>query len=246
MDSDAPSHRAKREATVSPTVPLLLLALASSPSPVRRLAWQGARFDVVELSLDEWDLSISWTPGGRRLGQTQGEVRTNAGIFEPGYVPTGVLIDHGVERHPLQRGHGQGNFYLLPNGVFALAREGATITPTQEWDGGTAVAATQSGPLLVLRGKLHPEFREGSTNRVLRSAVGVRDARHVVLVMSRDEVNFWTLATLFRDELKCNDALYLDGFISALWAADAGLDDELKRGPFAGLITATRRPARSP
>ena len=65
--------------------------------------------------------------------------------------------------------------------------------------------------------------------------------RTVVLVISRDDVNLWTFAALFRDELKCPDALYLDGVISALWAKDAGREADLGKGPFAGIITAAPR-----
>lgn len=78
-------------------------------------------------------------------------------------------------------------------------------------------------------------------NRALRSGVGVRDASHVVLVISRENVSLWTFAALFRDELKCDDALYLDGVISGLWAEGAGRDDDLEKGPFAGVIVASPR-----
>jgi uncharacterized protein YigE (DUF2233 family) len=110
----------------------------------------------------------------------------------------------------------------------------------REYDGGGVRDATQSGPLLVRGGALHPRFNRSSENRALRSGVGVR-GRTVVLAISRDDVNLWTFAALFRDELKCPDALYLDGVISALWAADAGREADLEKGPFAGVITATPR-----
>ncbi len=91
------------------------------------------------------------------------------------------------------------------------------------------------------RGVLHPQLKEGSPNRALRSGVGVRAGRTVLLAISRDDVNLWTFAALFRDELKCPDALYLDGVISALWTTDSGREADLEKGPFAGVITARRK-----
>jgi uncharacterized protein YigE (DUF2233 family) len=215
-------------------------APAQPGSLVQTVTFRDARFDVVELPLDAWDVHVRWTKGGTRLGEVEGAVRTNAGIFEPGFTPTGLLVSAGTELRPLELREGEGNFYLLPNGVFTLGVRGAAVLEASEYDGGDVRDATQSGPLLVRAGQLHPRFNQSSENRALRSGVGVR-GRTVVLVISRDDVNLWTFATLFRDQLKCPDALYLDGVISALWAADAGREADLEKGPFAGVITATPR-----
>lgn len=217
-------------------------AQARPGSLVKTLTFRGARFDVVELPLERFDVRLSWTKGGARLAEAQGAVRTNAGIFEPGYTPTGLLVSGGQELHPLERGGGQGNFYLEPNGVFAITEQGARVMETSEYEPKGVREATQSGPLLVHRGKLHPKVNEGSESRALRSGVGVRNAQTVLLVISRDDVNLWTFAALFRDELECDDALYLDGVISALWAEGAGRDGDLDgKGPFAGIISASPR-----
>jgi uncharacterized protein YigE (DUF2233 family) len=216
-------------------------AEAGDGSLVKTITFRGARFDVVELPLDQFDVTVSWTPGGTSLAQVSGAVRTNAGIFEPGFTPTGLLVSGGKELRPLERAAGAGNFFLQPNGVFALSDRGAAVIETSEYEPAGVREATQSGPLLLRRGALHPQFNEGSPNRALRSGVGVRGDRTVVLAISRDDVNLWTFAALFRDELKCSDALYLDGVISALWAADSGREPDLDKGPFAGVITARRK-----
>lgn len=210
-------------------------------SLVKTITFRGARFDVVELPLDRWDLRIGWSEGGTRLGDVSGAVRTNAGIFEPGYIPTGLLVSGGVELRALETSAGEGNFFLQPNGVFLIGEHGAAVVETSEYRPAGVREATQSGPLLVRRGALHPLLKEGSTRIALRSGVAVRDVNTVVLVISRDDVNLWDFAALFRDELRCADALYLDGFISALWAAEAGRDSDLEKGPFAGIVTATPR-----
>jgi uncharacterized protein YigE (DUF2233 family) len=222
-----------------------LVAARPAPAPsgslVKTVTFRGARFDVVELPLAEWDVRVDWrADGGSRLKDVEGAVRTNAGIFEPRFVPTGLLISDGVELRPLETASGEGNFYLAPNGVFSLGERGAAIVETSEWKPG-ARFATQSGPLLVRRSVLHPKLTKGSSNVALRSGVGVRSPGVIVLAISRDDVNLWTFAALFRDELDCPDALYLDGAISALWAKDAGREAELEKGPFAGILSARQR-----
>lgn len=215
---------------------------AGKTSVVKTITFRGAKFDVVELPLDKWDVRVEWTEGGTQLKDVKGALRTNAGIFEPGYVPTGLLISDGVEKHALTTSSGGGNFFMLPNGVFALKADGtAFVVETPEFSDNAVRFATQSGPLLVKKGALHPKFNQDSPNKALRSGVGVRDGKHVVIVISRDDVNLWTFASLFRDELKCPDALYLDGVISALWADGAGRDADLEKGPFAGVLTASPR-----
>jgi uncharacterized protein YigE (DUF2233 family) len=214
--------------------------LPRTPGPeVQRL---GA-YDVVTLPLEAWDVRITWSPGGTRLAEVEGSLRTNAGIFEPDFAPSGLLVSDGVVEHPLNSHAGEGNFYLLPNGVFSLGRGGAAVRETSEYLDDGVQFATQSGPLLLRRNVVHPKLSAESPNRALRSGVGVRDGgRTVVFVISREPVNLYRFATLFRDELGCADALYLDGVISALWAPDAGRDDDLtNRGPFAGIITASPR-----
>ena len=89
------------------------------------------------------------------------------------------------------------------------------MVATPRWTGGAAFA-TQSGPMLVIEGALHPAFRPESPNLRIRNGVGVASDGSVWLVISREPVRFHDLATLFRDGLGCPDALYLDGTVSEL------------------------------
>jgi uncharacterized protein YigE (DUF2233 family) len=218
---------------------------ATEPQPtslVKQRTHRRSRFDAVELPLDAFEVELVTQSGGLKLGDVRGDVRTNGGIFEPGFVPTGLLVVDGQEHHPLNRSRGVGNFYLAPNGVFLVKENRAEIVETSEYDGAGVLHATQSGPLLVRQGELHRSFSQYSSSVVLRSGVGVKDdGRTVVLAISRDDMNLWKFAVVFRDALGCPDALYLDGFISALWEEDAGRDGDLHKGPFASAITATRR-----
>jgi uncharacterized protein YigE (DUF2233 family) len=78
--------------------------------------------------------------------------------------------------------------------------------------------ATQSGPMLVIDGKLHPKFDHDGASRHIRNGVGVTDAGDALFVISDAPVSFGKLARLYRDQLKCDDALYFDGAVSSLWA----------------------------
>lgn len=202
---------------------------------------------VVTLPLDEWDVRVDWEPGGTMLADVIAAdptiaAATNAGIFTPEVVPGGLLVSDGEELVGLNLADGAGNFHLMPNGVFAVHEDGtASVVDSTEYSGDGVVHATQSGPALVLDGEVHPEFREGSDNLALRSGVGVSpDGTTVTLAMSWGVTNLWDFATLFRDELGVDDALYLDGQISDVWVTGMGAPGALS-GPYAGIITA--RPA---
>lgn len=217
----------------------------------RDCALNAARpFDVVEIDLDRHDVRLFWKqPDGqpfltldrvRAWAREQGDsliAATNAGIYEPGYVPTGLFVEDGLVQHPLNLDDGDGNFFLKPNGVFLLTDTGARIVESSRFE---AVAepvryATQSGPLLVSGGVIHPAFTPGSTNCRLRNGVGVSAGGKVYLVISNGAVNFHDFATFFKDALNCPDALYLDGAISGLYAPSLGrLEGSSER--YAGIL----------
>ena len=71
--------------------------------------------------------------------------------------------------------------------------------------------ATQSGPMLVIGGDIHPVFIPNSSDRTRRSGIGVCEGGLVHLVISDGQVNFYDFAQVFRDNLKCQNALFLDG-----------------------------------
>ena len=166
--------------------------------------------------------------GGKRL-----EFAMNAGIFEPGWVPSGLHVEGGRELVALNRGDGekieQGgkkvtpNFYLKPTGVFFIdTKGGAGVMETGRFAAATGAGlkvrlATQSGPLMLERGKVHPAFREGSANTRHRNGVGVDAEGRVVCAITADgeTVNFFDFAKLFA-ELGCGDALFLDGDLSVM------------------------------
>lgn len=162
----------------------------------------------------------------------------NAGMFQPDLSPVGLLVQDGQQVSPLNLSDGTGNFFLKPNGVFFISESGPRIVESTEYP---ALArgvrlATQSGPLLVRNGLLHPAINAASTSRLLRNGVGI-SGDTVIFVISEQPVNFYELATYFRDELHCPDALYLDGVVSSLYSTDLQRNDStVDLGPIIGVV----------
>ena len=139
----------------------------------------------------------------------------NGGMFKPDHSPQGLFIQQGRMISPLDTLSGNGNFYLKPNGVFYITRKKqAHICSTPEFsDDGQGWFATQSGPMLLKNGVFHPAFKQGSVNLNIRNGVGVLPDGRLVFAMSREPINFYDLANFFNRQ-GCQNALYLDGFVS--------------------------------
>jgi len=167
----------------------------------------------------------------------------NAGMYHQDLSPVGLFFANARQVAPLNTNTGYGNFFMKPNGVFVITDKGPRVIETSEYPALKAqiLLATQSGPLLVRAGKIHPQFSTNSTARVIRNAVGVSRAGSVVFAITDDPVSLYELATLFRDVLDCPDALYLDGVISSLHApALKRSDNKVELGPLLGVVEAAR------
>ena len=189
-------------------------------------------------------------PDGRALGDFTGVRRSlasdevlgfamNAGMYHPDYRPVGLYVSEGVQGHDLVTAGGGGNFGMLPNGVFCAggARPYQVIesrafgqAPPQ------CRIATQSGPMLVIDGALHPRFLVDSDSRYVRNGVGVApDGQTAWFAISDRAVTFHEFGRLFRDGLGARDALYFDGSISRLYAPALNRADFGRRlGPIIG------------
>jgi len=169
----------------------------------------------------------------------------NAGMYEPDSKPVGLLVQNGNETTPLNVNEGPGNFYMKPNGVFVVnEKHEALIVQSGDYVGllTPPVWATQSGPMLVLRGDIHPDFNAESKNLKIRSGVGVRKDGMIEFAISRGPVSFYEFAALFVDRLKCPNALYLDGDISAFY--EPGTKDTVPHsfGPMFGIVLDAKNP----
>ncbi len=151
----------------------------------------------------------------------------NGGIFNKDRSPTGLYIEDGKEITPINTNKGKGNFFLEPNGILTITKDNnATITNTPKYKQLTNTrTAIQSGPQLLTTGNIHPKFNENSTNTHIRNGVGVIDQNTLVFAMSRKKVNLFTFASFFKDKFECQDALYLDGFVSKVYSPELELTD---------------------
>jgi uncharacterized protein YigE (DUF2233 family) len=164
----------------------------------------------------------------------------NAGMYHPDRSPVGLLITEGRQQARIVTSDGPGNFGLLPNGVLCI-RSGrfAVIESRRFKDHPPACTyATQSGPMLVIDGALHPRFLPDSDSRYIRNGAGVSaDGKTAYFAISNQVVNFAEFARLFRDELQTPNALYFDGKVSKLYARDLNRSDfGFQMGPMVGLV----------
>ncbi len=162
--------------------------------------------------------------GGDRLSL---RFAMNGGMYEPDQSPVGLYIEGGSQQKALDTGTGWGNFRLLPNGVFYIQPGTVGVMETRAFARAAIepLYATQSGPMLVIDGALHPSFLSDSTSLKRRNGVGVDAEGQAVFAVSDSGVRFHDFATLFRDVLACRNALFLDGSISSLYVPEWGRED---------------------
>jgi len=206
-------------------VSLLLLAGMFAFAKARRA---DSRFVTFKVALRHQSIKMFWKDEKgnpfKSLGNLKDQLAAkneqllfamNGGMFKTGNIPVGLYIENSRTLTALDTAARTGNFYLKPNGVFYVASNGtAAICATEKFvDNGTVKYATQSGPMLVIDGQIHPAFKQGSANVNIRNGVGILPNGDVVYVMSKDKINFYDFAGYFK-QLGCINALYLDGFVS--------------------------------
>ncbi|MCG6904373.1 MAG: phosphodiester glycosidase family protein [Rhodobacter sp.] len=164
----------------------------------------------------------------------------NAGMFHEDRSPVGLYIENGKLVRDIVTREGPGNFGLLPNGLLCITDTSARVIESLRYvaEQPDCRDATQSGPMLVIDGALHPRFLPDGTSRLIRNGVGTSDDYGIaVFVISNEPVSFHEFASFFRDHLGLNQALYLDGNVSRLYAPQLGRSDfGMQLGPIVGVI----------
>lgn len=185
-----------------------------------------AQFDAVKDMLAQDDMTLSFG--------------MNGGMYHEDRAPVGLFIEDNVEKMRLIRGASTGNFGLVPNGVFCIREDRADVIETEAFAANPPACrfATQSGPMLVIGGKLHPRFLPDSTSRFIRNGVGSSaDGTRVVFAISRIPITFHEFARFFRDDLGLPNALFLDGNISRIYAPALDRHDKgFRMGPIIGVV----------
>lgn len=164
----------------------------------------------------------------------------NGGMYHPDRRPVGYYVENGQQSQKLYPNAGPGNFGLVPNGVFCIGSGRADVIESKAFEAASKKCefATQSGPMLVIDGALHPRFLATSTSKFIRNGVGTSaEGARTVFVKSENSVNFHEFARFFKDQLKLPQALFLDGKVSRLYAPSLDRNDPgFWMGPIIGVV----------
>jgi len=243
---------------------VVLLSLAvpaiAHAEPCRTQSFSRASYLVCSFDLTRDDLRTYWrrddgqpyrtfTALAEDLERNGKSLRfaMSGGMYRDDFRPVGLYIENGRELAPANTTTLTGapsripNFYKKPNGVFYLGNNQAGILETGRFlsERSNAEFATQSGPMLVIEGAIHPAFIVASTDRKPRNGVGISSPTKVHFVITRGWANFHEFARFFRDGLGCNNALFLDGGVApGLYAPELGRDDAPGHGGYGPIIAA--------
>jgi len=227
--------------------PLSAAPLATTPAPAPACAardFEGASYTVCSFDARRDDIRLYWADAqgkpygsfaalGQALAAHGRKLRfaMNAGMYGADLTPVGLYVENGkrLRRADTRAGIGGSNFHLQPNGVFWIGDGVAGVEETSRYlaDPPAARYATQSGPMLVIDGRIHPKIQPTGTSAKIRNGVCVREGATAIFAIAEEPVTFYAFARLFRDGLSCANALFLDGSISSLYAPELGRDDEL-------------------
>ncbi|MGY6636483.1 MAG: phosphodiester glycosidase family protein [Erythrobacter sp.] len=254
IETSAPAPAATSEAQASP-------ALADAPSACRQVV-----FEDVPLTHCIAD------PGQHRIGMVNAPTGAapygslpafaagadasiiafamNGGAYGDDLKALGYYVENGERLSEFNRGDAPegntSNFFMKPNGVFFGSGGKWRVLSTDAFYASVSDRpefGTQSGPMLVIEGKLHPAIQDNGPSRAIRNGVGVDAKGMAHFVISDAPISFGQLARYFRDELKTPNALYLDGQVSALWDPARGRLDKARNGP---IVVVTKRPKDTP
>ncbi len=238
------------------TLGAVMWAAQASAVTCEKLTHEDRRYTVCEVDAASEDLRLflngddgevlghfssvneALQPDGKRLAFAM-----NAGMYHDDRSPVGHYVENGDEVMRVIPNAGPGNFGLLPNGVFCIRDDRADVFETLEYVDQTPECrfASQSGPMLVIDGDLHPRFLPDSTSRYIRNGVGTSaDGTRAVFAISDDYVTFHEFGRLFRDVLDTPNALFFDGNISRMYdRAGSRSDVGFSLGPIVGVVEDT-------
>jgi uncharacterized protein YigE (DUF2233 family) len=232
-----------------PSQPQPAEELPGTPSACAEVLFEGSRLIdcVADPALHRIDMVLAGADGAvfqsfaaysasRGADDAPVVFAVNGGMFDSDGQPIGYFVQAGERGQALNRNAGPGNFHMKPNGVFFGDAAGAwrvldsetfyrEITDRPQF-------GTQSGPILLVNGELHPDIAADGESLKVRNAVGVDGQGRAHFVLSAEAISFGRLARFYRDELGIADALFLDGQVSQLWDPASGrMDNGAAIGP---------------
>jgi uncharacterized protein YigE (DUF2233 family) len=243
---------------VRPTLLIRLLGLllgtggahAASPPPCQAVTYEDNTYTVCTVDLRREAVRLFWKASDgvpyaylRELPRVTSAGRllfaTNAGMFDPDGRPVGLYVENGRELVRANTRTGRGNFHMQPNGVFYVAGQTAGVLDTMTYLRlrPRADFATQSGPMLVINGRLHPRFTFEGASRKPRDGIGIVNPSTLAVAISDGEVSFGEFGRLFKDRLRCSNALFLDGgIVPSLYVPGEHAGNLVPIGPMIGVF----------
>jgi uncharacterized protein YigE (DUF2233 family) len=234
----------------------------ANAEPCRHENFENAAYTVCSFDLAKDDLRMFWGDGEGAPYKTFEALKDgletkgltlafamNGGMYDEDFLPVGLYVEEGQELAPVNTRTVTGtpaqipNFYKQPNGIFYLAGKAAGVMTTEAWLASPPDArfATQSGPMLLIDGKIHPAFIENSTDLKQRDGVGVSSPTEVHFAISEGGVNFFDFARFFREKLGCDNALFLDGGSApGIYAPELSRNDAPGHGGYGPIIAVVR------
>ncbi len=231
---------------------------AAQAEPCRYKPFEGASYIVCSFDPTKEDLRIFWRDKDGKPYRTFAALATdlggkgkslqfamNGGMYQADFRPVGLYIENGRELTAANTATINGapsqipNFYKKPNGIFYIADHEVGILETGRFlaERPNANFATQSGPMLIINGAIHPAFLPKSTDRKPRNGVGTSSPTEVHFVITKEWVSFYEFARFFRDGLGCGNALFLDGGEApGLYAPTLGRNDVPAHGGYGPII----------
>lgn len=152
----------------------------------------------------------------------------NGGMYLKDLSPQGLYIENGELIKPINLKHSNyGNFYMQPNGVFYITKDGVgRVVKSSEFKLSKNINyATQSGPLLLIDGKINPKFNPNSKSFYVRNGVGVLANGKLLFAISKEPIRFYDFANYFK-KMGCKSALYLDGYVSRIYLPSRGITNQ--------------------
>jgi uncharacterized protein YigE (DUF2233 family) len=242
------------------TVAVLCLAVPGTAraETCRNKSFNGAAYIACSFDPAKEDLRLFWRGADgkpyRTFAALAGDLKSkgkslqfamNGGMYQDDFQPVGLYVENGRELTRANTATLTGapgampNFFKKPNGVFYIGNGVAGVLETGRFlaERPEANFATQSGPMLIIDGAIHPAFIVNSTDRKMRNGVGVTSPTEVHFVITKDRVSFYEFARFFRDGLGCRNALFLDGGVApGLYAPELGRNDAPGHGGYGPII----------
>ncbi len=258
VPDNQPAARIDLEQVAGPSPSPTPTPTAAAQSACEAVRFEGARLTHCIADPASHTITTALAPDGRMPYRSFASYRAengadgvafamNGGMFDDAGQPIGYYVEDGERLKELNRAEGPGNFHLKPNGVFFGTGAQWQVLSAERFYSEVKdrpAFGTQSGPMLVVDGKIHPEITENGPSRLARNGVGVDDDGRAHFVITDDPVSFGLLARYFLNELDTPNALFLDGTVSALWDPAANRTDGI--APLGPLIVVQNKATAAP